>query len=65
MFAGMKVHRYYHEGLYKYTTGEFTELKQAHELQQKMLKKGYKGSFVAGFNNGKRIGIRSAIELLQ
>ena len=65
MFDGMKVYRYYHEGLYKYTVGEFTNLKKAHELQYEMLNKGYKGSFVAGFNNGKRIGIKSAIELLQ
>jgi len=65
IFDGMKVYRYYHEGLYKYTVGEFTNLKKAHELQYEMLNKGYKGSFVAGFNNGKRIGIKSAIELLQ
>ncbi len=65
MFNGMKVYRYYHEGLYKYTVGEFTNLKKAHELRYKMLDKGYKGSFIAGFNNDKRIGIKSAIELLQ
>jgi hypothetical protein len=51
--------------LYKYTVGEFKDLKQAHELQFKMIDAGWKGSFVAAFNNGKRIGIKSAIELLQ
>jgi D-alanyl-D-alanine dipeptidase len=64
MFKGLDIYRYYHEGLYKFTVGEFNSLEQAHELQHKILNKGYNGSFVAGFNNGKRIGIKSAIELL-
>jgi len=64
IFKGLDVYRYYHEGLYKYTVGRFKSMKEAYKLRDKMLKLGFKGSFVAGFNNGKRIGIRTAIELM-
>jgi len=64
MFKGLKIYRYYHEGLYKYTTGKFKDLKKAYSLRDEMLKLGFKGSFIAGFNNNKRIGIRTAIELM-
>lgn len=63
IFKGLKVYRYYHKGLYKYTSGIFKTYDQAIEYRQKMRDLGFKDSFVAGFNNNKRIGIRSAIEL--
>ncbi len=64
IFKGLDVYRYYHEGLYKYTVGKFKSLKEAYKLRKKMLNMGFKGSFVAGFNNGERIGIKTAVELM-
>ena len=63
IFKGLTVNRYYHKGLYKYTVGNFKTYDEAINYRQKMRDLGFKDAFVAGFNNGKRIGIRSAIEL--
>jgi len=63
IFKNLTVYRYYHKGLYKYTVGNFKTYEQAINYRQKMRDKGFKDAFVAGFNNNKRIGIRSAIEL--
>ncbi len=63
IFKGLNVYRYHHKGLYKYTVGNFKTYEQAINYRQKMRDLGFKDSFVAGFNNNKRIGIRSAIEL--
>jgi len=63
IFKNLDVNRYYHKGLYKYTVGNFKTYEQAINYRQKMRDIGFKDAFVAGFNNNKRIGIRSAIEL--
>ncbi len=65
MFKDLKVNRYYHKGLYKYTSGNLKDFKDARKLQNKLRAKGYNDCFVAGFNNNKRISIKSAIELMQ
>ncbi len=64
-FKGLKVERYYHKGYYKYTTGSYKNYKDARKLQNDLKSKGYKDCFIVGFNNNKRIGIKSAIELIQ
>ncbi len=65
IFKGLEVSRYYHDGLYKYTTGGFKDLESCYQLRDNIRKMGFKDAFVACFNNEQRIGIREAIELLQ
>jgi D-alanyl-D-alanine dipeptidase len=63
-FLGFPVERYNHDGLYKYTSGEFTDVAKAFEYRDNILSKGYPQAFVAGFKNGKRIGFQEAIDLI-
>jgi zinc D-Ala-D-Ala dipeptidase len=63
-FLGLEVERYYHNGLYKYTTGEFDNITNAFEYRDKVLSNGIEQAFVAAFKNGKRIEIKEAIDLL-
>ncbi len=65
IFKNLPIYRYYHEGMYKYTTGNFKNLQEAYEHRDKIKNMGFDDCFVAGFNNNQRIGIRDAIELLQ
>lgn len=65
IFKGIEVSRYYHEGMYKYTSGVFTDLESAHIYRDKMRTYGFSDCFVAGFNKNKRIGVKDAIELMQ
>ena len=64
MFKGLKVWRYYHNGLYKYTVGNYTELNKALTYRNKMRQLGFTDCFVAAFNNDERITIKDAFRLL-
>jgi D-alanyl-D-alanine dipeptidase len=57
--------RYFHNGLYKYTTGQFKSMSEAHAYKRQMRKLGFKGSFVVPFYKGKRISIKDANVLMQ
>jgi zinc D-Ala-D-Ala dipeptidase len=65
IFKGLEIFRYHHDGVYKYTTGVFTDIDLAHKRQFEIWDIGFKDAFVAGFNNYERIGIYDAIELLE
>jgi len=65
MFKGLKVWRYYHNGLYKYTVGNFTELNKALTSRNKMRQLGFTDCFVAAFNNEERITIKDAFRILE
>ncbi len=54
---------YYHNGLYKYTSGHFGNKQEAVKLKHKIRNMGFKDAFVAAFYNGKRISIKRAEEL--
>jgi len=56
---------YFHNGLFKYTTGQFKNMKEANVFKNKMRAKGFKGSFVVPFYQGQRISIKDASELMQ
>jgi len=56
---------YYHNGLYKYTTGQFNSMKAANIYKNKMRAKGFKGSFIVPFYQGRRISIKDASVLMQ
>ena len=63
-FKGISVKRYKHEGLYKYTVGEYRNLDEAREMKNKMWAMGFTDAFIAAFNHDKRIGIMDAVELM-
>ena len=63
-FKGIdKVAFYYHNGLYKYTSGNFSTLKKANEQLGEIRKKGFKDAFIVPFNNNKRITSTEAKQL--
>jgi D-alanyl-D-alanine dipeptidase len=64
-FKNQADYRYFHKGLYKYTSGAFNNLKEAHLYKNKMRRIGFKGSFVVPFYKDKRISIKDASELMQ
>jgi len=57
--------RYFHEGLYKYTSGAFKTLEEAQNHKLKMWSLGFKGSFIVPMYQNKRISIKDASEILQ
>jgi len=54
---------YFHNGLYKYTSGSFPDVKKATILQNSMRKAGYTDAFVAAFKNGERISMDEALKM--
>ena len=64
-FNGLKnIWEYKDSGLYKYTVGNEKDLKSASVLQSDLRRKGFVGTFVIAFKNGKRIPVRKARKLL-
>ncbi len=64
IFKGLKVWRYDHQGLYKYTVGSFTDLNKALAYRNKMRTLGFADCFVAAFDNNERISIKDAFKIL-
>jgi len=63
-FKGIdKVAFYYHNGLYKYTSGHFSTLKKANIQLGEIRKKGFNDAFIIPFNNNKRITSAEAKQL--
>jgi len=54
---------YFHDGLHKYTSGNFTSFNDASAHQNRMRKNGYNDAFVVAFYNGQRIRIDEAAKL--
>ena len=48
---------------YKYLVGHCDNKKEIDELKNQMLKKGFKGSFVVAFYQGRKISTREALDL--
>ena len=46
---------YYHNGLYKYTSGHFDSIEEATKQQKELKKRGFTDAFVIKMKNGKRI----------
>ena len=57
------VSSYYHNGLFKYTSGHFATLNEATRQQNLLRQKGYSDAFVVAFKNGDRISIAEAEEI--
>ena len=56
---------YSHNGLYKYTLGNETSLRDANRLLIKLQEKGFKDAFVVAFLNGERITPAEAVKILK
>ena len=51
------VEMYEHNGLFKYTSGQFPTANSAQKHQQQLKEQGYRDAFVVAFENGKRISM--------
>jgi len=65
IFKGNKVEKYYHNGLFKYTTGKYKTLEEAYKQLIQMQNNGFSDAFIVAFNKNNRIGIKDASELIQ
>lgn len=64
-FKGLKDYSFYlQKGVYRYTTGNFKNVKDAVKLQKEVREAGFKDAFIVAFNNGERISLQEAKELL-
>lgn len=64
-FKAQKVWEYQQGGLYKYTVGSTQDFEEIVKLQGELRDLGFKGAFVVAFNNGERIKVSEARELLK
>lgn len=65
-FKGIEGVEFYMDGsLYKYVVGRSEKLEEAESLKQKMKEAGFKDAFVVALQNGERITLNKARELLQ
>ena len=63
---GMKDYEcYVQNGVYRYTTGNFKTVKEATNYQKEVRGKGFGDAFIVAFNNGERITLQKAKELLE
>ncbi len=65
-FRGIEDYEFYlQKGVYRYTTGNFKNVKDAVKRQKEVREVGFKDAFVVAFNNGSRISLQEAKELLE
>lgn len=65
-FKGVDGIEVYKEGgVFKYTYGSTQSYKEATNMQNSMRKKGFNGAFVIAFNNGQKITVSEALQLLK
>jgi len=56
---------YVESGLYKYCSGNFSNLENAKKHQKELVTLGFKDCFVLGFRNNKKLDVASVIDLLK
>ena len=65
-FKGLKdVKEYYHNGMYKYVSGNETTFEDALKLLEKIHNLGFKDAFIVAFLNGERISPQDAVKLIK
>jgi len=66
-FQGLDyIMEYYHDGIFKYTAGKFTDINEAMEYQNYLRNNtSFKDAFVVGFKDNERISIEEARTLLK
>jgi len=55
VIEGYYAFRYVHDGLYRYTVGNFKDLESADKLKEKVRAQGWKDAFVVAFKDNKRV----------
>lgn len=63
--ALQQIEMYFHQGIYKYTSGVFSTLQQAIAHQAVVRNAGFRDAFVVAFKNNERISIENAQRRLQ
>jgi len=63
-FKSQSVWQYQQDGLYKYTVGDTQDFDEIIKLQGDLRDLGFQGAFVVAFEDGKRIKVSDARELL-
>lgn len=64
LFKNVQVERYFHNGLYKYTSGNYKTLNEAFKQMTILQNNGFKDAFIVAFNKNTRICIKDASEFL-
>ena len=64
LFKQVKVERYFHNGLYKYTSGNYKTLEDAYKQLIVLQNIGFSDAFIVAFNKNTRICIKDASEFL-
>lgn len=65
-FKGLKdVKEYFHNGMYKYVTGNETTFEKALTLLDTVHNLGFKDAFIVAFLNGERISPQDAVKLIK
>ena len=60
-----QVMKYFHQGLYKYTSGNEPNLENAIRHKDGLVRKGFRDAFVVAFAGEDRIAIDKAVEMIQ
>ncbi len=56
---------YYHEGLYKYTLGNESNIEAVGEIQQKLRTNGFEDAFIVAFKDNERIPLHEALRYVE
>lgn len=60
-YAIGKVNMEFHEGWRKYTTGKYTQYRDARDYRESMRSKGVENPFVTAYSNGKRVTVQEGL----
>jgi N-acetylmuramoyl-L-alanine amidase len=65
-FRGLDdIRMYFHDGQYKYTTGNEETIEDANLIKQKLIESGFKDVFIVAFHNEERISLEDARQFIE
>jgi N-acetylmuramoyl-L-alanine amidase len=65
-FRGLDdIRMYFHDGQYKYTTGNEENIEQANVIKQRLIGEGFKDVFIVAFRDEQRISLEDARQLVE